>query len=569
MGQKTYQIVNPVDPVASQIAQQQLARQQAIADALRERSSQPLQGNGGNIAWTQGLAQIGQALAARIMQNRIDKRTADVGYAADRAMFGGPPQVNQPAAYKAPIAEQMAPPQTIDLPGRGAVPLGTQPEAAPQQPADAPQMPPQEQAPQQQPQQSSDYLMAYTGDRAQDRAMYYQAPEEYRKAVIAAHAPTDVMKELISQHIPPGSPLWNQIMLSKTQKDTQTPLNDDKRGYLTDPYTGQVKAFHPQLESGATPLFDENGRVIGQRLLDGTLQATADSAAASAGGRSAGEAPYHMVQRLNPQTNQPEWVSVAELAGNSPTGSQPAGNSPGGRHGAGGPGSIDAALTGNNPSITGNPRATGLRPGDQAALEVRAKSSAERYAAIQNAAQESPQRVSALREMRGLVTSGGLSTGPMRERMQAMAEKSGLSFLAQNNAFLFNKDTARYTAQLAGELGLSGSDQRLGLVGKATPGMQIPAAVLPQVIDTYLGLELAKQAQANGSVGYARDHPADASNYDAWWRKNYDPSMFTQLARGMPAFVANIRKLNPASQKHYGQMYDALYNAGALQGLVP
>lgn len=567
MAQKQVTFVNPVDPVGSQIALQQLQRQQALADALRERALSPLQGNGGNIAWTQGLAQIGQALAARIMQNRIDKRTAQVGYDAanaTRGMFGVPPiQPQQPAQYKTPIAQQMdpnagaSPPQapqqqTIDLPGRGAVPLGSQ--AAPQQPAQAPQMPQEAQAPEQAPQQAGGYPMALTGNPQTDYGYYVQNPEEYTKAVIAAHAPTDLAKRIVAAGIPPGSPLFKQLMQSNIAKENYiAPVNGRPGSTLRDPYDPtKVIGYDAPTVDGGIPIYGPNGEFQGYKVAPGAAQITGQMTAARTGAEAAAKAPYELIQVWNPDTGQMELRPKSDATGGVTAG------------GAGrGPGPIDSALSGGGGS---GHFAAGPSLGTPGAVDVLGRASADRFNAIQTAAQDSPQRISALREMQGLVASG-MATGPTADLKQRLAEKYGMTWAANDNAFIFNKDAARYTSQLAGELGLNGSDARLGMVGQATPGMKITPAALNQIIPTYIGLELAKQARANAAASWAQSNPTNSAAFETWWRNNYDPRMFTQLSRGRQAFVDNIRKLDPKSQDYYRKRFNALANAGALQGI--
>lgn len=84
-GIKMVPFVNPADPVGSSIDAQQIARQQELADALRQRSIEPIQVQSGNISWTQGLAQLAQVLAANHLQRQANASQWDAGARAQNA----------------------------------------------------------------------------------------------------------------------------------------------------------------------------------------------------------------------------------------------------------------------------------------------------------------------------------------------------------------------------------------------------------------------------------------------------------------------------------------------------
>lgn len=85
VGIKTVAFVNPADPVGSSIDAQQIARQQQLADSLRQRSLDPIQVQSGNIAWTQGLAQLAQAIVANHLQRQTAASQWDAGARAQNA----------------------------------------------------------------------------------------------------------------------------------------------------------------------------------------------------------------------------------------------------------------------------------------------------------------------------------------------------------------------------------------------------------------------------------------------------------------------------------------------------
>jgi chitodextrinase len=74
--------VNPLDPAGSaalQVQQQQIQRQQAIAQALQQQSMQEDKVEpGSRVSWTQGLAKLAQALAARDTYKKTDAQQVDL-----------------------------------------------------------------------------------------------------------------------------------------------------------------------------------------------------------------------------------------------------------------------------------------------------------------------------------------------------------------------------------------------------------------------------------------------------------------------------------------------------------
>lgn len=563
MSQKQVTFVNPVDPVGSQIALQQLQRQQAMADALRERSFQPLQGNGGNIAWTQGLAQIGQALAARIMQNRIDKRTADVGYQAanaTRAMFGVPPiqPVEQP---KAPIAEQMAPnaaPQpTGNVPGASDMLNGQQPpQMPPQAPQQAPQVAPQEQAPQQPPQQAGGYPMSLTGDPQTDYGYYIQNPDKYTEAVIAAHAPTDLMKTLAASGIPLNSPLAKQILQANIAHQNYTaPVNGRPGSTLRDPYDPtKVIGYDAPTVDGGIPIYGPDGQFQGYKAAPGAASITANMTAAKAGAEAGAKAPYELIQVWNPTTGQMELRPKSDATG---------GGSPTATGGGRGAGPIDAALSGGH-------FAAGPRLGAQSAANTAGTGSANAFTAIQEQAQDVPTRLMALRQSLDLVNKGVL-TGPGAQSLQhwqGLASTFGIPFAGKDvsDATELNKWLSQYSARAAQDLGLSGSDARIALTVQATPNGHMQPNALKHIIPRMIGMEMGKAAYATAAGNWMQTHGADTNaQFQTEWRKNYDPTLFTAMQWGPESFKNWVKSLKPEDQQKYKAKYMGLKAMGAIQ----
>jgi hypothetical protein len=251
----------------------------------------------------------------------------------------------------------------------------------------------------------------------------------------------------------------------------------------------------------------------------GTENAIAERARSQSSGEASGKAPYQFQDVYNPQTGQMEHVPVSEMAGGSLNqhygvgGAQ--GGTPGGGHFAAAPPLGQQSARHLRQGLGERlPRDTGHRQQLAAARPV---------AARDGEPHQWPRR---------------LNTGPTRARMQSLAEEHGLSFLANDNAFVFNKDAARFVAQSAQDLGLNGSDARLGMMANASPNMKMTPQALHVVIPTMIGLEYAKMAKATAAASWAQRSPGTNAQFESQWRQNYDPRMFTAYAQGGPQALA-------------------------------
>jgi hypothetical protein len=500
----------------------QAQRRLALADALRQQALQDTPGNGGTVSWTQGLARILDAVAA--------KRSADKGYqqlqganqayaAGLRSMFGGAPQTAQGAAPSGATPPQMAPqaPQPTDP----LAPLPSQPVAPPQAASPPPSAPPSNNA---QP-GGAPGPMNLTGNPNRDMAMYVMNPDEYGKAIIdnAAKGGTPTDTEVLVAHardaLAKGDVATATALLGNLEKQNYiAPAAARPGGWTQDPHTGQWM-FHPQAPiPGAVPgPTDANGNMTWQ-VPEGTEAAIAERAKSQSSGEAAGKAPYQFQQVFNPQTGQMEYKPVSEMAGQ-------------------GGGSLNAHY--GRGQASGGSFAAGPALGQQEAFSQYGKGSANAFLETQGIANSSPQRVQSLREMQDLISGpNALATGPTAQKVQEAAEHFGLSFLAKDNAFVFNKDAARFVAQSAADLGLNGSDARLGMMANASPNMKMTPQALKTVIPTMIGLEYAKMAKATAASTWAQRDPAGNARFESTWRQNYDPRMFTAYAQGGPQALA-------------------------------
>jgi hypothetical protein len=276
---------------------------------------------------------------------------------------------------------------------------------------------------------------------------------------------------------------------------------------------------------GSMPIMD-NGQPTGKWTEDPSVAAIqAQQAGAVAGAQAGAKAPYDVIQIWDPNRNA--FVNVPKSAVTGGFGSSSGGPL---THYYGASGGLQSS-----PSL-----------GAQAAAEQYGKGSANAFLDTQDIAENSPQRVQALREMQTLLSGpNGLNTGPTAAKFQQLAEEHGLPFGYSNNAFVFNKDAARFVAQSAQDLGLNGSDARLGMMANASPNMKMTPQALSVVIPTMIGLEYAKMAKATAASTWAQHSPGTNAQFESTWRQAYDPRMFTAYAQGgvqaLAKAPANVR----------------------------
>jgi hypothetical protein len=649
IGIRSVGFINPTDPTGSAIDAQQIQRQQELADALQQRALTPIQVQSGNISWTQGLAQLADAIAGNHLRRQANASQWDAGTRAQNArtllhygegapqidpstnpysssergrnfgqrvkdfVAGGPPTSSisslaaaitpKPTSSTSPaqpsvssIAPSQVAPPPLPANGPGGANDPSKPVLGISLPANGGVIPP---APQPRntvgngnpalsipqpasPSQSQPMTMTNVGADASvpqplqsprdqlmptmsaDQGMYAEAndPQGFWKGVLDSAQPTDVVKNLMAQGLRPGTPAFNTALGNINRKAGFIEPTNIREGSTVMSNDGSGGSYYaPHVPVGYQPQHDAHGRLLGIVPVAGGPQAVEGSEHA----RSIGAAGGEVTSVYNPQTQQMEYVPKTTVLTNgtpNPGAPQPTG----GQRGATGAGPISSALSGN--SGGGNRYASAPPLGAPAAASTYGTAQGAAFASIQDSARDAPQRISALRDMQHIVNSG-LATGPAQKVMQDFGEKHGLNFLTSGAGFVFNKDAARYTAQLAGEVGLNGSDARLGLVGKATPGMQMPKAALNEVIPTYIGLELAKTARASAANTWVQQHgPGDNAGFETAWRQNYDPRLFTQMAKGPDAFAANVAHLNPASKEYYHSKLKALTAMGVDFGAM-
>lgn len=98
--------------------------------------------------------------------------------------------------------------------------------------------------------------------------------------------------------------------------DTANGFAFDKR----DPKT--IGRYFPTLDKGQQPLFDESGKVVAIRNMDGSVQAAAEMAGAVKGAEARAQAPYEFISTPTP-TGAPQVMSKATAAGGTFIGQSP------------------------------------------------------------------------------------------------------------------------------------------------------------------------------------------------------------------------------------------------------
>jgi len=522
------------------VQQAQQERQQALIDALKSQALQQIDGGRGAISWTQGLAKLADALAARTMQKRVDKKAVLLNQSyADRMrpMFGLPPIGQQQQGSSAgPIdpgmSAGMSQPTQFDqafAPETQAMAGASPPPVAPamQEAAPLPQSP-------QSPAAAGDYPMALSGNPQQDLNDWAMNSDEYTKAMIANHAPVAMARTVQQARdaMARGDFATAQALLKNIQKENNIPpiigrANATIRD-ATDP--SKVLGYDPGALTGAIPEFGPDGMPTGYRMLPGASQAIA----AASGAETAGKNANTPITAYDAQGN-PIFTNALNAA-----------------HGGQG----------------GN-----LRPapplGAQAAFNVTGTNSANAFQSISDAAADVPNRILALRQMQTLVNDPKSVFGKGSEGWNKAAGYLGTLTGGERpnvtNANEFNKWAAQYSARSAQELGLQGSDSRVQLAVHATPNGEMTRGALQTILPQFVGLENAKAGMAQAANTWQQQYgPASVQQFRTTWNQNYDPRIYTWMAQGPQAFAQNAKSLSASERNALRNKYVELKRIGAL-----
>jgi hypothetical protein len=519
--------VNPLDPAGSaalQVQQQQIQRQQAIAQALQQQSMQEDKVEpGSRVSWTQGLAKLAQALAARDTYKKTDAQQVDLATKQGQAMqsmFGlgpkGPPQGDY-----APNEPTSTPTDNISNtpPARGAYGSGGVEDdgSLPQAPQPAPQ--PQQAAPVA---PQSRGPMSLSGNPMQDYVDYTGNPEEYTKALIQQHAPNDLAKTVAQARdaMSRGDIATAHALLANIEKQNNIPLVSGRPGAPMYDHNGNVVAMSPQNIEGANPTMENGHFTGGYTPAPGAAPIIQNVSAAKAFGGAAGS----LTQRYNPQTQQMESIPTTQ-------------------------------------ALSGGPVASGPPLGAQAAANV-------------TGAADVPNRIYALHQMQDITNSpqaqfgvGSNGLNHFNSLLGTLSQSVHINFdpKAATNANEFQKWATQYSARSGQELGLSGSDARTQLAVHATPNGEMTRQALQSVIPQMIGIENAKQGYAQAANVWQKNNgPQSVQEFRTAWNKVYNPAIYTHMAQGPQSFAGWVKGLSKTDAAHVREQYVQLKQLGAL-----
>lgn len=556
-----------------QTQQMQAERRLALSQALQQQAMSDTPGNGGAVSWTQGLARVLDAVASKhaAKQGYADMKSANQGYAAGIwSMFHpGQPypgaQTGQGAPSQAsgtpmPAQPQATPQQSLPTDPNGIpAPNSAISAVAQGQPVAPPQAaPPPPSASPPAPTGGASNPMSLTGDPNRDMTLYMMNPDEYTKqlAGVAAKGATPTDTEVLMNHAHQLAAQGDYQGAAMLQAQAQ------KAGYIA-PISGRPggwtifpdghREYNPQAPApGAMPVIGPDGKPTGAWTEDPSASdIQAHQAGAVTGAQAAAKTPYQLTQVYNATTGQMETVPVSSITGSNP-----------GQYTPGAGGSAPGSPAG--PVAPGGHAPAGPPLGLPQAQGELGKGYAQQFNNEQDLAKQVPAQRQSLYNMWNIVRSG-TPVGPSAHKLQELAKDWGITPLANSNLFVFDKNASRFIAQSMQALGVQGSDARMGLIGSASPNSQMDAGALNKVIPEVIGLQNALAAKADAKAYWIQHNPQgvmSSPQFEAWWRQNYDPRIFTMMAFGPAAFKAAINKLPAQARQTYMSKYYAMRDMG-------
>lgn len=567
-----------------QVQIQQAERQRALAAALRQQALEDTNPGKGSISWTQGLARIADALSANALTKRADKTQvgANRAYAAGmQKLFGGGQPASgdivasQPAPTTVPAAAAQAgmDPRLLQQQGATGSPV---PQAQPsQQPTDPlaplPDAPPQAapQPPSAQPQAPTGGAFNLTGNPNRDMAMYVMNPDKYSEQIIAnagkGTAPTDMEVALshAQQALARGDVATATALLGNIQKQNYIAPTAGRPGGWTIFPDGR-KEFNPQAPiPGAVPgQPDANGNMTWS-VPAGVEDAVRERAQSQSGGEAAGKAPYQFQQVYNPATKQMEYVPVSAMTGGPSSGGSPSGGSTlggyyGQRQGQGAPQTFAAA-----PPV-----------GSVAAANTAGSNSANQFNEAIGAAGTAKNANFQLDRL--LQAANGLVTGPGSEGISHL--KSGINAAAgavgagpvfdRDRIAKFDevrKNAAALGLSLSQAVGSQTTDARLKTALDALPNAGYSQPAIQEVGLNLKGLQAAALARGNAAAAWQQQHGPDSfPAFSQTWNNAYNPEVFYNMQKGVPAFQKWAQGLPHAQRTHVLQQYRQMKSLGAF-----
>lgn len=443
-----------------------------------------------------------------------------------------------PSVLQPPMRPQADPLAPMPDPNAGGQP----PQMAPQQPPpmQAP-MPQQEAPPQEAPQQAQRGPWSLSGDPRQDMSAYMMNPEEYGKAVIASHAPTDIAKMMMQAGIDPSSALGHQIMQAQIAKQNYiAPINGRPGATIRDPSDPtKVLGYDAPSINGAFPVYGPDGMPSGYQQAPGASQAMGAVAAAEAGGKGAGGAPFELVTVVDQTTGAKYQVPKSQLLGGAGTpsaGSPPAGGgSLNSYYGRGAP----AGKPSGGPALSNQ---SDLGPQGQNAATTAGTNSANGF---QSAIDEGVKAKDASRSIDLILTAAkGLPTGAGSDTLSTIKSRVNAFTTGVGGGPVFNtaniakfdeikKNAANLAAQLSSGAGQTGTDARLNNAIQSLPNAHYSPAAIQEVGLNLKGLAAAANARSIAAANWQQQHgPGSYSQFQSTWQKAYNPDLFYHVQKG-------------------------------------
>lgn len=581
MAGQSVNFFSPEAMIAPDVAVQQLQlqRQQALIDALRQQSMQPIDPGRGSISWTQGLAKLADALVGRSMQKSNDAKSVALGQALMGRMgsmfgapssglpgYGGGTVSTGPSPHDNPLAGGGDPSSGLSGLTNGQVPSqpSPMPPSSPGIGQPPPPQPPTAAGP------SRRGPMSISDNPGADMMEFVGAPDKYWEARNAQIAPTDFVKTLQQAGIDPNSTLGRQLMQQQLAKQNYiAPSNARGGSWTTDPMTGQ-RTYNPNLPEGSEPLYDSSGNVRAIRTMDGVTQSIGDVAAAKAGGTERGQAPYDLVTVTDAQGNTYQ-VPKSSIPGVGGSGGSlnnyyghgaPTGGGPGGPAVAPGPGGIGVQ--------------SGRGPGAQASDTQAGQNSANGFnTAIQGGvdAKNAIQTInSILDSAKGLPTGTGSGTiSSIKSGVNAITGAAGVGPVFDRDQVAkfdeMKKNTSILGSQLASAAaGSNGvTDAKLSNALNAVPGAHYSPQAIQVVGSRLRGLQAAALGRAQAASAWQQAHGANSyPAFQSAWQSAYNPDVFEHMQRGPADFGAWVHSMHPADAARTMGQYRQMKALGAF-----
>lgn len=559
------------------VQQEQLQRQQALADALRQQALTPSDAPAGWRGVSDGIAKLGQALIANRQQKSIYAKQTDLSrqYAgALRGMFGGQQGGGGPSSPTGGADPPAAPPSVAQSPAMPASQIPPQPMAqidpndaagasqgAPQQPQQPPMQAPV--APPQAAQPSQRGPWSLSGNPQQDMGDYLLNQEEYGKAVIGSHAPVDIAKLIQQSGIDPNGSLGRQLMQAHLAKENFiAPTNARGGSYTTDNMTGKT-TYNPNLPEGSQPLYNENGQITAVRTIDGVVKSVGDLAGAKAGAEAGARAQYDPQKVYNPTTGAYEYQSSATVTGHGASG----GASGGGLNG----------FYGKGPQGGGAPQSGPFQaapgPGAASSQEQGGKNSAN---AFQSAIDAGSSAKNAMRQIdqilgaaKGLPTGTGAATiSGIKSAYNAVNDGvlGGVLPHADPGQIAKFDEMAKGAATLGEQLsqGGGGTDARLKNAIASLPGAHYSPAAIQEVGANLKALQAGALAKAQAAARAAQNGMNDYPAFERQWQQAFNPDVFYHMQKGVPDFQKWVGGMSSADRQRTLGQYRAMKGMGGF-----